>query len=276
MSRIGRPSAVAATKRALVQLVHKVISATPNPLRAAARHETRGRRLGWLAIVALLVFGPLTFNLAREPGFEASMALSPSEVKPYPAIHEPRYYRSLLADPELREQTRLNAGDGVVDYDDVSIGPGPKRAVLTVTVEARTPHSAQRLMNALGPQIAGATKRELRRAAIRDTERLRARLRRSSLTSDRRRALQRRVRHLMELSEAPPPRVVLGPPAELPPIDRRADQLVDDLPGDFPARPNPAWAALAGLFVGGTLWAICLVLLPPGGRRADVGPSQPA
>ena len=36
--------------------------------------------------------GPLAFNLAREPGFQAAVELFPREVKPYPAIDDPRYY----------------------------------------------------------------------------------------------------------------------------------------------------------------------------------------
>jgi hypothetical protein len=69
--------------------------------------------------------------------------------------------------------------------------------------------------------------------------------------------------------------VLLGRPASLPPLDRWADRLVDRLPGDFRGRPNPLWAALAGLFVTLTLWAMCLVLAPPGGRRSDAALPQP-
>jgi hypothetical protein len=216
------------------------------------------------------VLGPLGFTFARERAFEASMTIFPREVRPYPAIHDLGYYRALLADPELREQTKLNAGVAVGD-DDITIRRGPKPEALIVTVRADTPEDAQAFTNALGPQIAGATKRELARVTSQDAGRLRERLRRSGLSVDGRRALRARLRRIEELGTPPPPRVLLGGLAAVPKIDRWPDQLANGLPGDFPARPNPARAALAGLFVAATLWAICRLLIPPGSGLLSIG-----
>jgi hypothetical protein len=219
-----------------------------------------------VAVAVLLVVGPLAFNLAREPGFKASVQLFPSAVAPYPKISDPRYYEALLADPELREQMRLNVGDRVAKYEDVTIRRGPGSDRLTVTAEADKPEKAQRFVNGLAPQIAGATRRQLGLVVQQDVDRLRVRLGRGA-SGAAERSIRRRLRRLVGYGEFPPPRVLPGANAPRPRIERWADRLVDDLPGDFRARPDPAWAALAGLLVAATLWAIGLVLAPPGRRR---------
>jgi hypothetical protein len=233
-----------------------------------ARLESRRRRLVWIAIAALLVVVPLSFNLARAPDFKASVELFPSAVAPYPPITDPSYYRSFLGDPELRRQMQINVGEGVADYRDVTIDRDSSTGRLKLTVAAATPAKAQRFINGLAPQIAGATRRQLGVQARRDRAKLRARLS-PTLPRTKQLALRRQLRRLGRFGEFPPGRVLIGHPASMPRLKSWADRLVADLPGDFPSRPNPAWAALAGLLVAATLWAICLVLMPPGGRRSD-------
>jgi hypothetical protein len=209
------------------------------------------------------VIGPLGFNLARERGFQASVDLFPRAVRPYPPIHDPDYYQALLADPELREQMRLNAGgQRGVRYNNIRVRRGQGKGPLTVTVEADRPERAQVFVNALGPQIAGATQRQLGRVVRRDIERVSTRL--AGATPGReRRTLRARLRRLESFGAFPPARVLPGAPAPRPPIKRWADRLVNDLPGDFRSRPSPVWAALAGLLVAVTLWLICLAVVPP-------------
>jgi hypothetical protein len=252
MSRLrGAAGAVRTQARSLV-----------GSLREGARNESRRRRLTWIAVAALLVIGPLAFNLAREPDFEASVQIFPREVSPYPPVYDPDYYEALLADPELREQMRLNVGQGVVKYENVSISRGPGANRLTMTAEADRPEKAQRFINALAPQIAGATQRQLGRAAQRDIERVGARLGDTPPGSERR-TLRGRLRRLNTFGEFPPPRVLPGAAAPLPQLERWTDRLVSDLPGDFRSRPSPVWAALSGLLVAATLWVIGLLLVPP-------------
>ena len=260
MSRIARVASAAADRAG------PLVTGLAASLRAAVRSESRRRRLRWLAVAGVLVLGPLAFNLARESDYEASVALFPTAVEPYPPIRDPGYYRSLLADPVLREQMRVNLGRPT-DYHGVSIRRGSETAQLILTAAAEVPERAQTIVNALAPQIAGATQRQLARIANRDTERVGERLSSTSLSTEDRRTLQRRLRRLQQFGEFPPPRVLPGVLAPRPPIDGWADELVDGLPGDFSARPNPLWAALAGLLVAVTLWAICLVLVLPAGRR---------
>lgn len=262
MSRIGRMAA-ATRPASRVRSVRPAIARRAAPVRAAVRGESRRRRLTWLAIASLLVLGPLAFNLARQSNFEASMTIFPQAVGPYPPIDDPGYYRSLLADRELREQTKLHAGDAVGDEGDVAFRRGPRPGTVTLTTRAESPDSAKKFLGALGPQIANATNRQLAVVVDRDAQGARERLAGAGLPGDTRRALKRRLRRLEKLGEAPPARVALGDLPTVPPMERWADRLADDLPGDFPARQNPAWAALAGLFVAATLWAIWRVLFPP-------------
>jgi hypothetical protein len=231
-------------------------------LRDGARGESRRRRVVWIVVAAVLVLGPLAFNLAREPAFEASVELFPRGVRPYPAVYDLRYYEALLEDPELREQMRINVGQGVASYDDVTFRR-TSATTIAMSVEAETPRAAQAFVNGLAPQIAGATSRLLGLRAARDLERARERLADAEQPSPERRFLRGRIRRLATFGEFPPARALPGAPAPTPAFERWADRVVDDLPGDFRVRPSPLWAALAGLLVAATLWAICLALFPP-------------
>jgi hypothetical protein len=231
-------------------------------VRDFARGESRWRRLLWALVALVLTLGPLALNLARAPQHEASVALFPQRVGPYPAVGDPAAYRALLDDPVLREQMRLNVGVGVARYGDVTLERGPRGEALVLTVAAETPADAQRFVNALAPQIAGATQRQLAGVVSRDAAALRARLRGELRRRDRA-TLRRRLRRLEALDALPPTRVLPGAAAPRPRLERWADRLVDDLPGEFPARPAPAWAALAGLLVALTLWGVALAVAPP-------------
>jgi hypothetical protein len=216
---------------------------------------------------------PFVVNLARAADFKASVELFPRPVAPYPPITDPAYYRGLLTDPELRHQMGLKVSPGIARYRDVSIDRDPVTGALVVSVTAPTPANAQRFVNALAPQIAGATQRQLGRQASQDVTKDRSRLQ-TGLPRREQRSLRRRLRRLAQFGEFPPARVLPGRPASPPRLDGWADRLVDDLPGDLPSRPNPALAALGGLLVAATLWAICLALMPPGGRRSDASLPQ--
>jgi hypothetical protein len=264
MSRVGRTASRAASKpRALGRALRDQAVGLGRLLREGAGGESRRRRMRWIAVAAVLVIGPLAFNLAREPSYDASVLLFTRPVKPYPAVQDLAYYRRLLDDPELRHQMQLHVGQGVTDYDDITFRRLPRPGLIAVTVESGTPRDAQRVVNALAPQLQGADSRHLGRRADRDAERVRERLLGDSLSAKGRHTLQRRLRTLEQFGEFPPPRILPGAAAIRPRIDSWADELVDDLPGDFQPRPSPVWAALAGLLVAVTLWAICLVLVPP-------------
>jgi hypothetical protein len=268
MSRFGK---LAQAPRSLGRGVWGGTRSLAARLRDSARGESRRRRIVWVAIAALLVLVPLGFNLARAAGFSASLELFPQKVGPYPAVDKPSYYRSFLTDPELGRQMDINARVRPADFRDAAIRPHKSHGTLVLTITADTPEKAQRIVNQLGPQIGGATSRQLARDTDKAIGKLQDRLR-TRLSSSERTAARRDLRRLERLQPLPPARLLFGRPAPLPKMDRWADRVVDDLPGDFSGRPSPAAAALAGLLVALILWAICLALLPPAGRRSDALP----
>jgi hypothetical protein len=278
MSRIGRAIRQGAAKlRALARALRGLIASWLVNLRDTARLQSRRRKGIWLGVAALLVLGPLAFNLARAADFKASARLFPSAVRPYPAPRDPAYYRELVDDPVLHREMRRNVDFPDTSYDDIQILSGTKSGPLKVTVAANTPADAARFVNALKAQIVVASQRQLARMAAQDVRDTQARLQEGPPRSERR-GLRRRLRRLSRLTtvgETLPARVLPGAQARAPAITRGADRLVDDLPGSFRGRPSPIWAALAGLLVLVVLTALALTFLPPPRRGADRALPQP-
>jgi hypothetical protein len=232
-------------------------------LSANAAMESRRRRWSWIAVVVILTLGPVAFTLARSSSFAASLDLAPVRVGPYERVFEPDRYARLLGDQELRGEMRKNVG---VVPKDVDFARGPGRS-LRVTVSMPRPEQAAPVANALAAQIGQATRRQLIGRIPADLAKIRRALRSGMLSRAERRAGRRLVRQLRGLMPTPPHRVVVARPATAPRLTRPADRLVDALPGDFPRRPDPLPAGLAGLLLAGTLWALALVLFPP--RRRE-------
>jgi hypothetical protein len=223
-----------------------------------------------------MVAVPAAFNLARHSSYSASRDIYPRPIAGYPLVSDPAYYRAFLGDRELQAQMYQNTGARPPEYANTHIALGMGGKLISI-VKAETPARAQELVNALGPQLANATRRQLAQQARADETKLRGELRSRTLSAHdarlRRRQLRRAVR-AVRLGPEPPERIVLGAPAGRPPIRGFADKLADSLPGAFPARRSPVWAGLAGLLVAATLWLIGLALFPPGGRRP--GAESPA
>lgn len=261
--------ATAATERALVGLgaAGEAIGRLAGLIGIGARRESTRRRALWIAIAALLVVGPVAFNLGRESHFRASVEIYPGAVAPYARVAAPAYWRGLLRDPELRRQTALNVGNATPDYAHVSLAADPRTHALRLTYADDTPSDARTVVNALGPQLAGASSRQLSRRAQADAIRIRAELT-GRVPAARRAALRRRLAAVVRLGPFPPPRAVVGPRASNPRLDGWGDRLADALPGPFPRRASPLAAGLAGLAVAMVLWLLGLVVVPPAGALA--------
>jgi hypothetical protein len=244
------------------------IASLAGPLREAARGEPRRRRVAWAAVALVLVVVPLGFNLARESSYSVSIDLFPRSVDGYPAVREPAYYRAFLSDGELAKEMRRNVAARPAEYRDAAIRRTGRPGRLVLSLAAGTPARATDLVNALGPQVAGASRRQLGRQAGADAGRLRARLDAGGPSTRARRRLRRELRAAERLRDEPVERIVLGQPATVPQIRGWADKVADAMPGAFRGRPSPVWAGLAGLLVAATLWLIALALLPPGRRRS--------
>ena len=233
-----------------------------------------------LGLAALLVLGPLIFNVARAPDHSASVELHPVLDRGLPPNDDPAYYRALMVDFQLRVNMRKNIG-GLASaglYDDVTFERTPRRTVLMMAAAA-TPDDAATFANALAPQLAGASKRELQRSTLVIARRLRGALARRPPRAERRR-LRSELRRIEALLNEPHERIVLGPAATPPNVDNWADRIADALPGELPGRPSPLWAAFAGAVVAATLWLIAFVLFPRVGRggtdRPGSDPSDPS
>ncbi|MEA2307739.1 MAG: hypothetical protein QOI65_25, partial [Thermoleophilaceae bacterium] len=90
------------------------------------------------------------------------------------------------------------------------------------------------------------------------------------LSAAARRATRARVRVMRGFAREPAGRALIAGYAGPPELKHWPDRVADALPGSFPARPNALLAALVGGLLALTLWAIDLVLFPPGRRRAGV------
>jgi hypothetical protein len=233
---------------------------------AAARESPRRRRL-WIAAAAMLVLGPLAFNVARAGELSASVELFPRQVGTRPAVTDPGFWRGFLTDPELRLQMLLNARARPAEYADARIEPaGPGPSPLSVGVPTPTPRRSRELTNALAPQLVGASGRLVTAGLRRDLAETQQRVADARRGTDEHQRLVRRIIRIRRLMQAPQG-AVLGLPATEPEPTRLADKIADAMPGDFPARPSPVWSALAGLLLATTLWAVGLVLVPPPPRR---------
>lgn len=242
---------------------------------ANAIGESRRRRITW-AIVALVLFAvPFAFNAAREARFTASVEIFPRPVPPYPAVSDPAYYRAFLEDPHLRGEMLQNANAGLAEYSGAEFR-STRRGTVLLAVSRTDPTRARELVEALGPQIAGATARQLAAQATQEAGLLRERIRDGRLDSDERRTLGVRLRRVTRLSRRLSIRVVLGPVAAPPEEESWADRVAAALPGETPERPDPLVAGIAGLFLAGTLWVIGLLLVPPVSAPATVSRSDRA
>lgn len=227
--------------------------------------ESRRRRIFWALVAAVLILGPVAFNLGRADGFSARVEIFPRPVGPFPAVNDQSYYRGLLADPELRIAMDTSVAARTSEYRRVRFGRVPDHRTLFVSFQDADPDRAREFVNALAPQIANSTGRPLvpvvqRRAAALIAKASDARRRSTA------RRLRRRAARLARLLQAPQ-RVVLGRGAARPELTHWADRFADSLPGGFPTRADPIAAGVGGLVVLVGLWVLGLFAFPPDGRR---------
>jgi hypothetical protein len=213
------------------------------------------RRAWSLLAVAMFVL-PLAFGLARAPSFSSTATLHPRPVGPYPPIFDVRYYRKLTRDSRLQQGMRA-AGARSTVYSGARIRE-PVPSEVTVTVDAPTPSQARDFALRLADELAAATRRQLGEQALADTQRL----------GSRHGAVRRWIGVTLRLAASPSARVSVGAPPATERPTGWADRLVDALPGDFPARPNPLWAGLAGVLLVALARVLAVAVLDSGRLRA--------
>ena len=215
----------------------------------------------WMWVAAILVLGPAVFNLARQDEFTSSVPFTPTAVGPYGKVVDPAYYRGLLDDGVLRRNVEQTVGKDA-DLASVTIDLREGTADLLLTARGDSPMKAYALANGAAHQLGQATRRALAAEAQRTLSVLRP-LAGAKGRGPVRRRIAREIAVLDALGALPPPRIFVQGPGPPPGPRHAADELVDALPGRFPGRPSPFWAAVAGLIVTAALWGIAFVLGRP-------------
>jgi hypothetical protein len=214
----------------------------------------------WAVVLVVVAAVPAAVNAARPSEHTASVEAfltGPSAARS-PAGRT-AYLRALLADPRLAQDAKTISGQ---DVDPASLRDRidfkPTSRSVVITVRADTPQHARDLANALAYAFANASGRRLSARAQAQLVRVRAGLQSRPLKRRRRIALRAAERKLESAAANPGASVVFGPRPSTAKPDQRLDRWLDDLPGPYPPRRDPLWAALAGLLVG---CAFCLASL---------------
>jgi hypothetical protein len=226
----------------------------------------------WIAFAALLAIVPATITLARSPGFEASVELIPHAAGPLPPVSEPEFYRHYLADPGERARIERSVG--------LPVTPGPFRSIelarapagrIRMSVRLGSADEARRFVRAAADHVVLRAEAKLAIVAVTARAPLLERLATHPPPGERRRIREVASLLLTVAHERPRP-VTVGRGGVL--VHRRwGDRAVQAIPGFASPRPEPLWAAAAGLVVALALWLGSLLLVRP--RRTVPAPGRP-
>jgi len=220
--------------------------------------------------VILLAVGPLALTLARAADYRSSTTVSlntenPSTQylqRPERFVSEPLEVEDVQRDV-AREVGWFDAPDDLPDYVTVSQG-GPGE--LVVTAKAATPDEARELAEVTAALLIDAAEASARFTQPLQLQRIRRALRRDGLSAaEREELLRRRAEIAASVRERQPIFVAEVSPASLA-DERIGDRLLGALPGSRPLRPNPVWAAVAGIAmaIALALWVLVLSSRPTG------------
>jgi hypothetical protein len=202
--------------------------------------------------VVLLAVGAWAFAAARDPEYRAVVDLTAAPRGVLSPTISPIYLRRLLSRGESDLRIRLErSGMDPGTVDTVVIRGGAFRPFVRVSSAAGTPARAENLLTQVVRQLDALSAAELTRRARGVLRATQATLTDPLLDVTERDRLERRARSVRRYLRAPRGRFGAGPVRVQQPT-RWADRVVDALPGPFPQRPDPLWAALVGLLVGGS------------------------
>jgi len=203
-----------------------------------------------LAVGAVAV----AFTLSRQAEYRASVSVVAVERGVLRPAVGPAYLRDRLAAGGAELATRLER-DGIDPglLGGVRIAPVERPAgAIAISVVAATPARARELLRLVVLQIDALSAAELERLARRRLRAVDVELATTAAAPPGRLALRREARGLRRYLEQPRSRFgALQVTVERP--RRWADRVARSLPGAFPARPSPVWAAIAGALVGAAL-----------------------
>lgn len=216
----------------------------------------------WAVVLVVVAAVPAAVNAARPTEHRASIeAFLVGRAASWSTAGRTDYVRSLLADPRLAQDAETISGqhvDSASLRDRVEFAPTPRSIV--ITGRADTPQHARDLANALAYAFANASARRLGARAQAQLADVRARLQSRPLSRRRRATLHRAESELEAVAAKPGATVVFGPRPTKAKPEQKLERWLDDLPGPYPARRDPLWAALAGLLVGCAFCTMSLLL----------------
>jgi hypothetical protein len=213
----------------------------------------------WLLVIAVLVAGPVSFNLARTKSFTASVQIRPHPVGPFAPIRAPADYRFYLTTRLLERGMLARAHAEPRQWAHAAIQRASGGAAVIVSVGTRSADRARTLADALAAELIAASRRTVAGWTVTAIGDARGRLARKGL-SRRKLARQRsQLLVLRRISRSGPVPATRGPTVVQPSLSW-ADRLADKL-GAESSHPSPLVAGLAGALVGLALWGTSLVLV---------------
>ncbi len=210
------------------------------------------------ALLALAVAGvAVAFTLARQPDYRAVVSVVAVERGPLRPSVGPDYLRERLAAGRAELETRLERGGldpRLLGGVSIERAPRPRGAVAIAAVAA-TPARARELLHLVLLQIDARSASELARHARRRLRAAEAAAAATAAGTPERAVADRRVRGLRSYLAEPRSRFGALTAIRVERPERWADRVARAAPGEFPARPSPVWAGIAGGLVGAGLAA---------------------
>jgi hypothetical protein len=226
----------------------------------------------------ILALGPFVLTVMRADDYSSSAGITFADPAIGRQMPEPE---SFVAGPlELRDLQRtvarqvdwLERAEDLPEHVSIQQVGGPERSVFLVEARGAGPAEAQELATVAAKEVTSAAEtagqfwlasalqaadRQLRRGDLPPSELEDVRARRDQLQE----AVDEGARIFNE-----------SPSRATQPSERAADRLLGALPGERPARPDPLWAALAGLALALALLTWVLVLNGADSRRRPSAP----
>jgi hypothetical protein len=240
-----------------------------------------GRLNRWALVVGLglLAVGPLALTLARASDYRSSATITynpensagPLLPRAEALVAGPLDVRDLQRDV-ARQVGWFDSPEDLADYVHVEQRGGADGPEFVVTARGPAPPEARELAEATAANLRNAAEasakltqplqlqrigRALRLEGVGDAER--------AELLDRRSEVARSVRENQEIFAPAPGPATLD-------SERLGDRILGALPGTRPLRPDPVWAAVAGIALAGALALWVLVLSSP--RRPGGTPSR--
>jgi hypothetical protein len=260
--------------------VSTLVARAGDGLRAAVDDAKRRSRLN-VAVVSVcavvLALGPLALTLTRAESYQSSSTISLAAGNTPATL--PASPSKLLSDALdvhdlqraiARTATWLQNPADLPRHVTVTETRQDGRQAFVITGSGPTSDEARQLVQATTAQL--ATAGNVASILIRNAElqRVQGALRAAGQTAAESRALRERRAALARALRTNQP--VFAPNAAAPTGERErlGDRILGALPGTRPARPNPVWAAVAGVALA-LAFGLWVLVLSAGGRRRESG-----